>query len=385
LAKSIDDVRGGKITVLEILETRGVNFKGVILVNFNEGLVPKQSKKDMFISSKIRHLSSLPTSSDRQNLQKFYYQNLILGAKEVFISYVDDEQNSKSRFLDELDFNYKAKQINPIDYQSILFDSKSLTAHKDSEDITIEYDFTKVELSASRMKCLLDCKRKYYYKYIRQLKEAKIPKDEITPQIIGNLLHEGLHKLYANKKSYHDEKELLLDLQRYLYEEADKNLVLKFNIDLWLKKFHDFARVEIDRFKAGYKVFEVEKQITINHKGLKLTGKIDRIDIKENSLYVLDYKSGKVPKTTKNSLENSTDFQLQFYYYLASSLSDVYGAYYYDLTNSTLVDDDFFEQKLTLLDDRLEELKKTSHSFNKTDDIKKCEYCPYKLICNRVL
>lgn len=384
-AKSIDDVRGGKITVLEILETRGVSFKGVILVNFNEGVVPKQSKKDMFISSKVRHLSSLPTSLDRQNLQKFYYQNLILGAKEVFISYIDDEQNSKSRFLDELGFKYKQKQTNPKDYQSILFSSNTLINHKDSEDITLEYDFTKVELSSSRLKTLLDCKRKYYYKYIKQIREAQIPKDEITPQIIGNLLHNGLYKLYSQKNSYYDEQELLLDLQRYFYEEADKNLVLKFNIDLWLKRFHNFAKLEIDRFKSGFKVFEVEKKIIVPHKGFKLTGKIDRIDIKENQLYVLDYKSGKVPKTTKKSLENSTDFQLQFYYHLVSSFKDVYGAYYYDLTNTTIVDDDFFEEKLVLLDERLEELKKPIHTFNKTDDIKKCKYCPYKLICNRML
>ena len=382
--KSIDDVRGGKITVLEILETRGVNFKAVILVNFNEGVVPKQSKKDMFISSKVRDLSNLPTSHDRQNLQKFYYQNLILGAEKVSISYINDEQNSKSRFLDELGFDYQLKQVDPKNYQSIFFKSNKPITHKDSEEITLDYDFTKVELSASRLKCFLDCKRKYYYKYIKKIKEAEIPINEVTPQIVGNLLHDALFKLYEKKKFFHDSSDLLLDLQRFLYENSEKNLVLKFNIDLWLKRFHNFASVEVERFRSGFKVFEVEKSISIDYKGLKLIGKIDRIDIKDNRLYVLDYKSGKIPKTSKSSLENSSDFQLQFYYHLTSSIKDVYGSYYYDLTNSILVDDNFFEQKLKLLDDRLEELKQPKHSFNKTDDIKKCLYCPYKIICNRL-
>jgi RecB family exonuclease len=380
---SIDDVRGGKITVLEILETRGVSFKGVILVNFNEGLVPKKSKKDMFISSKIRYLVNLPTSIDRENLQKFYYKNLISRANRVYISYVDSEQSVKSRFLDELDLDYEIKKYSPKSYHNILFNSIVKDRDIDQDDITIEYDFTKVELSASRLKNFLECKRRYYYKYIQNIKDHEIPNSEIKAQDIGNILHKALYRVYSSSDHFLDETKLVQKLQDYLYCEASGDLVLKFHMDLWLKRLKEFAKKEIVRFRDGFRVYSLEKTLTINYQGLILTGQIDRIDVRDNRLSIIDYKSGKLPKTTKKTIHNSVDFQLQFYYHLASSIKEVYGVYYYDLTNQTLVEDQFFEDKLSILDAKLEELKKPIHRFNMCEDSKKCLYCPYKTMCGR--
>ena len=82
----IDDVGGGKVTVMGLLETRGVAFRGVIIVDFNEGYVPRISEKDLFLNSTIREHSGLPTGADRQDLQKHYYYQLIHAAEAVAIS-----------------------------------------------------------------------------------------------------------------------------------------------------------------------------------------------------------------------------------------------------------------------------------------------------------
>jgi hypothetical protein len=41
------------------------------------------------------------------------------------------------------------------------------------------------------------------------------------------------------------------------------------------------------------------------------------------------------------------------------------------------------DEKLILLDEKLEELHTTTVSFDKCDDIQKCKYCPYSIICKR--
>ena len=86
--RTLDDVRGGKVTVMGVLETRSVEFDAVIIVDFSDSNVPKKSDKDMFLNTQIRELANLPTMNDRENLQKHYYDLLIAHSKEVALSYV---------------------------------------------------------------------------------------------------------------------------------------------------------------------------------------------------------------------------------------------------------------------------------------------------------
>jgi len=53
-SRSLDDIRGGKITVMGVLETRAVEFDGVIIVDFSDANVPKRSDKDMFLNTDKR-------------------------------------------------------------------------------------------------------------------------------------------------------------------------------------------------------------------------------------------------------------------------------------------------------------------------------------------
>jgi inactivated superfamily I helicase len=66
----IDDLRGGLVTVMGVLETRGVAYDGVVIVDFNDGIVPATTAKDQFLNSQVRAFADLPTRSDREALQK---------------------------------------------------------------------------------------------------------------------------------------------------------------------------------------------------------------------------------------------------------------------------------------------------------------------------
>jgi RecB family exonuclease len=380
---TIDDVSGGKITVMEPLETRGVGFDGVIVVDFNDSFVPSRNQKDMFLSSDVRSLANLPISKDRENLQKYYYKRLFQRAKYVNISYVLDEQNSPTRFIDELGIKSEFHDKRVEDYHDILFAPTIQKEHFIQEDLNLEYDFTKVELSSTSLKCYLDCKRKYYYKYIRKLEEAKIPKEESDERIIGIYIHDALKEFYKDKKTVNDSDELYLFLQKELYLKSEKDLVLRFYIDMWLERLRVFSKNEVKYFSEGFNVYGCEMSLKTSYCGINLSGKIDRVDIKDGEFYVLDYKSGKIPKTTKKSLPLESDFQLQFYHLLVSTLGEVRDASYYDLKNALFVEDKFFDEKMLLLEEKLEILKDKNQNFTMSEDINKCKYCPYIKLCDR--
>jgi len=381
-SRSLDDIRGGKITVMGVLETRSVNFDAVIIVDFNDKNVPKRSDKDMFLNSKIRENASLPTMGDRENLQKHYYETLINRSCEVAISFVNSSESSESRFLKQL--NIKQNSIyDEADYANILFQKNSCIPLEDKEIIK-EYSFKNIQLSSTRLKTFLTCKRKYYYKYMKGIESHEIPRDMPKEYEIGNAVHEALAELYKKKPSYLNLDELKRDLSKELDKVQGKSELDKYLIAMQKKRMDSFCEAEIKRFESGWSVAYCEEKISVEFAGTTLTGQIDRIDKRNNEIEVLDYKTGSYSLYNKNNFTEATDFQLEFYYLLAGGLGNVEGCGYYDLKESKIVSEPFLQEKLAVLKSNIKDLLNIEEvNFLKCEDTKNCLFCDYRIMCGR--
>ncbi len=381
--RSIDDTRGGKITVMGVLESRYVDYKGVIIVDFNDSNVPKRSEKDLFLNSDIRSHADLPTQNDRENLQKHYYWLLMSRASHVSISYVQSASSMPSRFLTQL--GIQAKEVNnEASYAKILHKDVKVEQTKSDEEIVCEYDFSKVRVSATSLKTFLECKRRYYNRYIRQLEQHELPQDFPTEYQIGLDLHEALKNVYQKENSFKDTRELQAKILSELERLSGDSALESYQLKLWNKKLSAFVENEIQRFAQGIEVVDCERSLTCNFAGMTLSGQIDRIDKVDDKLYVLDYKSGKYPVYTSRTVEKATDFQLEFYYLLALTLGKVSGCGYYDLNSAKIVDETLLEEKLELLQTHLKAMQEQkSFSFEKTEDESRCQYCEFAIMCGR--
>lgn len=377
--RKIDDTSGGKITVIGVLETRGSNFDGLILVDFNDDIVPLRSNKDMFLSSKVRIHSGLPSVEDRENLQRFFYDRAIKNAKFVAICCVQNEEKTPSRFLKN--FQIKEKNFNEESYFKILFNKQSQKELFTCEPIIQEYDFFDKPLSSSRLKCFIDCPRKYYFKYVKNYQEAKIPSDDFTMKDFGILLHDALKELFLEGfSSYQDIKNKTKQL---LYKKIPNSAIYILNCDIWMLKLEDFFEREIKNQNDGWKIFEVEKKINRKVNDVLLTGVIDRIDVNNNTFQIYDYKTGNIiEELSEEKALKSSNFQLEFYSILCEELGNIKKSLYYKLDGAKLIEDNFFELKKDLLFQHLDTLKKTKEfNFVKTENLSICEYCEYFCIC----
>ena len=385
--RSIDDVRGGKITVMGVLETRSVAYEGVIVVDFNEGTVPRKSEKDLFLNSSTRIKAGLPGAADRESLQKLYYNNLFLRAKEVAISYVESADSVPSRFLTQLGIETQDSH-DESQWAGVLF-----TPHDEKEclDDKIEraYDFTEHTLSATGLKTYLTCKRRFYHRYIEGLDEHQVEKDLPQEHEIGTALHDALQEVYEKKNRFTDKAELKKAISQALKANSADTILDKYLHKMWMKRLEAFIDSEIERFKDA-EVLACEKSLSKEVCGIRLNGNIDRIDRTAEGLEVLDYKSGAYPKYTARTVEKAKDFQLEFYYLLAQTLAsseeggEVRSCGYYDLKSGKIITEDLLESKLELLYGHLQELREAKlFDFEKTDERKECRYCPYIDLCGR--
>ncbi len=381
-ARTLDDIRGGKITVMGVLETRSVAFDGVIIVDFDDTNVPKRSDKDMFLNSAIREVAGLPTMKDRENLQKHYYLQLINASKEVAISFVSSSESTGSRFLKQLGVEVSVRH-DELALASILFRAEP-QEKKLFEDKTYEYSFKDVKLSATRLKTYLTCKRKYYFKYIQHLKNHTIPSDMPQEYEIGNAVHLALKELYRKKSSYTDAKILQRDLEKELDAQRGESELDSYLIEIQKRRLREFGAQELARFEQGYKVVATEEYFEAPFGGITLEGYIDRVDKREDRVSVLDYKTGSYTLYNKNNFTEATDFQMEFYYLLAAGLGSVESCAFYDLKELKIVPETFLEEKLEILGAHIKDLLQVEELDTKMcEDEKNCTYCEYKIICGR--
>jgi ATP-dependent helicase/nuclease subunit B len=150
------------------------------------------------------------------------------------------------------------------------------------------------------------------------------------------------------------------------------------------KRLDAFGQAEIERFKEGWRVAATEKYFKEPFCGITIAGQIDRVDKKENLIQVLDYKTGSYTLNTKNNFMDAIDFQLEFYYLLAGGLGNVEQCAFYDLKESKIVPESFLGEKIEILKSHIKDLLSIeSVNFEKCEDTKPCQFCEYKIICNR--
>lgn len=371
---TLDDTRGGKITVLGILETRIVTFDGVIVIDFNDDKIPKISIKDKFISSSLKELVKLPTIKDRENLQRYYYKSFFDKAKSIAISYVDDEQYSMSRFIVQLLPNYKQYLVKK-DYSNILYNKKELKYYYN--DIILDIDLSKLSWSATGLKEYLSCKRKFYFNHISKIKEHKV---SLKPKSyeVGNIIHKALESAVK-------ENNFTIEfINQFISNNQKKNPYLILDLETWKKKLVKFIQNEKLRKQHNINIYDVERDFKLTYNNIEIKGTIDRVDkYSDGSYEILDYKtSSNLKIDNKNNYKDSVDFQLEFYYLALSKDKNINSVGYYDLNNISIKPESMLKEKLQILDEHLKALKTTKVNFEPTDDIKKCKFCPYKIICD---
>jgi len=375
---TMDDVRGGLVTVMGVLETRGVSFEGVVIVDFNEGVVPATSSKDQFLNSQVRAFANLPTKHDREALQKQYYKRLLEQAKNAVILYSTSDNKLPSKFLYELGLG----EAKPVQAQFDLLYSEKSQMQAQSDPVVENFDASSITWSASRLKTYLECKRKYYYRYLQKLQAKE--DDELNEGAFLHSLLDHLHRehdSYASKEEMQKNIDILLD-KLLPFDDASTN----YKKLLWKAKLKGYIASQIDHFNAQWNVAEREKEFSGEIGGLRFKGRIDRIDQNPTHTLVLDYKSGSTEEAQKTkNFETLNDLQMSIYHHLLSpKYQNITLAFVKLFEGGEIEEITALEEKNERLSEVIIELKQTKGFVaEKCEDLQRCKWCEFTLLCGR--
>jgi len=420
------------IQIMGMLETRVLDFENIILISANEDVLPSARSNKSFIPFDIRVHYGLPTHHERQAVFAYHFYHLIQRCQNAWLIY-NDEVNTlgggeKSRYLSQLEWELPQKGVavkklsweEPVIAPSI----PEISVRKDPSIMDKLVEKAGKGFSFSSLKLYINCPLSFYYSYVLGLGEPEEVEEEISSRTMGSVIHEILEDLYkpfinktpdviALKTALKDAGDLVVAYTKKTYPalkiDSGKNLLFIKVGEVWLKRF---LRMEIKAVEEGkapvIKGIELplERSVSVNlddssKLDVKLYGKIDRIDVKDGMLRVIDYKTGTIGDNDVKIKDNATLFQagqktdkqlqLSLYKFLAEN-NELSGGYQIQpgilsfkclnkgfMALEGAMESHDFEQGITEV---LTEIFNKEINFTQTEP-KLCIYCNFQQICQR--
>ena len=419
------------VQIMGMLETRALDFKNLIILSANEGILPKPGIPDSFIPFDIRNAFNLPLPKDKNTVLSYHFFRLLQFAENIDIIYDSSSSGlgvgEPSRFLKQIELELCGlnKNIN-LKKTSLTFASsnnvKPIRIEKNKEILKVLTEKAKSGFSPSALNTYISCKLKFYFQYVLKLNKEKEIEASVESNTFGSIVHDTLEEIYSPFKGKLIDTKILksklsnLDslLSKYFLKHyKTKNISQGKNLLIWevSKKYvQNFVHSEIAELKDKQrKIRNLEQNISLEintgTSQVLLKGIIDRIDSDafDKSIRIIDYKTGKVeakdlkPKdinllATDNKYSKA--FQVLFYKYLYLDTLELDGneieTGIISLRNLSagflkiqLKTENLMEEFEGLLFSIIDEIFDSECDFEQTDNADACTYCDYKNICNR--
>jgi len=424
------------IQVMGMLETRNLDFKNLIILSVNDGILPKTDNIESFIPFDIRRHYNLPLPNDKSDIYAYHFYRLLQRAETVNLVYNSESDafggGEKSRFI--LQLEEELQKVNPLlDLQLSQIkvpmgkpaEKQIISINKTDEILDVVNKRLKKGLSPTALSAFINCPLKYYFRYVINLKPPESQDSDIEANVFGRVVHGVLEDLYKdfegkpieiNKLKITDEVLRQQVNNKFRVEFVGGNLTSGQNllkvevVNQYLKRYFKTEIRELTKQNRILLSAEEELTTTIELAGkeIKLRGTIDRTDksINTGTIRIVDYKTGAVkPGDLKvkewESLINNPDttkaFQVLYYAYLfiknkivpknieagiisMRNISNVFMKLQLP-ENALLIDSTAnFEE---LLDQLVNRIIDPLVPLIQTEDEERCLYCDYKNICNR--
>ena len=203
-----EPVRG--MQIMGMLETRNLDFKNVLLLSVNEGMLPKSGGETSFIPFNLRKGFGLTTPEHKDSIFAYYFFRLLQRAENISLVYNTStdglNRGEMSRFMLQLlvESKHPVKHFNlssgieltsprPIQIEKTQGIIQNL---KNSYDVQTNKDAR--VFSPTALNALLDCSLRFYFRYIAGLKEADEVSEEIDGAVLGNFFHHSAEYIYTS-------------------------------------------------------------------------------------------------------------------------------------------------------------------------------------------
>lgn len=314
------------LQVMGVLESRVLDFENVIITSVNEGKFPSGKSSNSFIPYDIKRELGLPTFREKDAIYSYHFYHLLYRAKNIYLLYNSENSDGidageKSRFLTQLEIDFPQHitkntiynaHLPSLAYESIKIDKTASVLERLQEIVTGK------GFSPSSLTSYIRNPIQFYTQRILRIREIDEVEENIAVNTLGTVIHETLKHLYDPYKGKYlsvNDIENMLDLVetetikqfKEIYKEGEikkgKNLLA---FEVAKQNVEQFLKMERKDVEAGIAIKILFLEHTLEGKivdsslpyEIKIAGNVDRIELRDNKIRIIDYKTGKVEART---------------------------------------------------------------------------------------
>lgn len=434
------------LQIMGVLETRALDFKNIILLSVNEGVMPKTESAPSFIPYNLRKGFGLPTIEHQDSVYAYYFYCLMQRSQNIALVYNTQSgyhSGEMSRFINQIKFD-PAFNVNEqgLSFSISLSEEKDIVIPKTREIMESLNQYLSDNgkdqtLTPTALNAYLECTLRFYFRYVAHIFQKDQVSENIEGPMFGKLLHYAIQQVYIGllgNTVYEIDLEKIINDDKFLescilkafavefFRKPNqiprlygnsllvKEVLLKYIRQIMTidKKFVPFTLMEFEKIVKTTIAVDIENHGAI----INIGGKIDRVDKINEGFRVIDYKTGKINNTIHSveqlfevagNKQNKDALQILLYAYVLGENPKyghlpVYAAIYglrdifkenfdpwiYQSKKETVLTIDQIRTKyMEGLKRLLTEIFNEEIPFVKVTDKKKCTYCEFTKICHR--
>ena len=302
------------LQVLGFLETRNLRFKKVVMLDANEGTLPKGGSVDTILPQALRRELGLPTYREREMMDSYHFHNLVAGAEEAVLCYSQAGGEQRSRFVEQLVWEEEQRRGAIGAAGQTLAHFGASFCQGQPQPIAKTQGMMETIAGLSYSPTMIDrylrCGLRFCHSFLMRIREKDEMSLDVEASDLGGLVHRVLHmffekrkdKVYSHSKADPGEMDGLVDevFDGYFGPDQGGNIYLiKSQVRARMRKLLRHHQMNL----KGLKVIgcELKRQMTVDLPGLgpvPVNGTMDRVDLRGDQVVILDYKTGggEVPK-----------------------------------------------------------------------------------------
>lgn len=309
------------LQVMGVLETRVLDFKNLIVLSVNEGVLPAGKSNASFITYDLKKTFNLPLFTDKDAVYAYHFYHLLHRAEQVHFIYNATSEGlnagEKSRFLMQVETDMlPGHQIN---YQvvslPVLMNETPLQRIPKSAVVMDRLEaIAKTGFSPSALTSYIRNPFDFYLSRVLKINEFETVEETVDYHTLGSIVHNSLEKLYdpfvgnylelkGLKSALDLVDETVRDQFANTYKSGDystgKNLLI---FEVAKRYVENLIELDLEELESGHRIrilhIEKKMQLALHIDEIpfpvNVQGMVDRVDERDGVIRIIDYKTGMV-------------------------------------------------------------------------------------------